>query len=69
MEPSALNTQRIPCIFMDARRYDLTKTVRITLDVHTRIDALRLKDETYNTVIERAITTLEKKATKKEAES
>ena len=46
---------------MDTRKYDLTKTVRITLDIHERIDKLRGKDETYNTVIARGISALEAK--------
>ena len=56
-----LNTPRIRCILMDTRKYDLTKTVRITLDIHERIDNLRGKDETYNTVIARGISALEAK--------
>ena len=43
------------------QRYTITITVRITLDIHERIDNLRGKDETYNTVIARGISALEAK--------
>jgi len=36
---------------MDCGKYN-TKTLRITEKTHQRLDTIRRKDETYNTVIE-----------------
>ena len=46
---------------MDTGKYNAVKTVRITEHVHERLDALRGKDETYNTVIDRVLAQVEAK--------
>lgn len=56
-----LNIPHIHGILMMTDKYNQTTTIKVTIDVHDRIDALRGKDETYNTVVDRALSSLEAK--------